>query len=196
VIAAGTLLGYDDQPAELTGHGPITAQHARELAADPTGTWRRLLTDPATGHLLDAGAHTYRPSMHLIDFLTARDGECVFPTCHQPAHRCHIEHCHPFDAGGPTTLWTHHPTGRSYHSQPRHRWPKPEKPTPESATDRHHREDQHYATHIARLRIQRTHARKTGNRNAHATADRDLKDTHTQRQRELRHRQDPNYPPF
>jgi hypothetical protein len=150
VIAAGTLLGYDDQPAELTGHGPITAQHARELAADPTGTWRRLLTDPATGHLLDAGAHTYRPSQHLIDFLTARDGECVFPTCHQPAHRCHIEHCHPFDAGGKTcpgnnalncdrhreskkpdapfrytilddgtTLWTHHPTGRTYHSQPR-----------------------------------------------------------------------------
>jgi hypothetical protein len=167
--------------------------------------------------------------MHLIDFLTARDGECVFPTCHQPAHRCQIEHCQPFDAGGKTcpgnnaltchrhneskkpdapfsyvinpdgsTLWTHHPTGRSYPSQPRHRWPQPEPdtPAPETETARHQREDQDYATHIAQLRIQRTRARKTSDRNAETAADQALKDTHTQRQRELRHRADPNYPPF
>jgi hypothetical protein len=161
VVAATTLLGLDDQPADLAGHGPITAQHARELAAAQDGTWRRLLTDPNTGHLLDAGTQTYRPSQHLVDFRTARDGECVFPTCHQPAHLCEIEHCPPFDAGGPTaphnnaitrkrhntckkpdapfsytinpdgsTTWTHKPTGRTYHNQPRQRWPQPPPPTP------------------------------------------------------------------
>jgi hypothetical protein len=106
VVTATTLLGYDDQPADLAGYGAITAQHARELAADPTGTWRGLLTDPNTGHLLDAGTATYRPSQHLVDFLTARDDECVFPTCHQPAQRCEIEHCLPFDSGGPTAPTT------------------------------------------------------------------------------------------
>src|SRR5206468_3387662 len=42
-VALSTLLGLDDQPGELTGHGPIPAVLARELAHDPTGTWRRLL---------------------------------------------------------------------------------------------------------------------------------------------------------
>src|SRR6185503_12962815 len=48
VVSADTLLGLDDQPAQLTGYGPITAQTARRLAADESGTWRRLLTDYAT----------------------------------------------------------------------------------------------------------------------------------------------------
>jgi len=103
IVPAGTLLGADDQPGWLAGYGPITAGHARAIASDPTGTWRRLLTDPDTGHLIDAGAHTYRPSQHLIDYLSARDGACSFPTCARPAHRCQIEHNRPFDDGGQTT---------------------------------------------------------------------------------------------
>jgi hypothetical protein len=55
-VAASTLLGADEQPGELTGYGPITAAHARRIAADQSGTWRRLLTDPATGALLDYAA--------------------------------------------------------------------------------------------------------------------------------------------
>ena len=31
-----TLLGADQQPCELVGHGPITAGHAREIATDAT----------------------------------------------------------------------------------------------------------------------------------------------------------------
>jgi hypothetical protein len=60
-VSADTLLGLDDQPAHLTGYGPITAETARRLAADSSGTWRRLLTDPNTGALLDIGEHRYRP---------------------------------------------------------------------------------------------------------------------------------------
>jgi hypothetical protein len=59
-VAASTLLGIDDQPAELDGHGPIPAVLARALAVDPTGTWRRLLTDDH-GRLVDVTSHTYRP---------------------------------------------------------------------------------------------------------------------------------------
>lgn len=97
VVQASTLLGADEDPAHLRGYGSITAQMARAIAADPTGTWHRLLTDPSTGHLLDAGTRTYRPSQHLIDYLNARDDGCSFPTCHAPAERCEVEHCVPFD---------------------------------------------------------------------------------------------------
>ena len=47
------LSGVEDEPGWLDGYGPITAQHAREIAADPTGTWRRLLTDPIFGQVID-----------------------------------------------------------------------------------------------------------------------------------------------
>jgi hypothetical protein len=46
-VPLSTLLGVDDSPAYLHGYGPITPDVARRLTAD--GTWRRLLTDPATG---------------------------------------------------------------------------------------------------------------------------------------------------
>jgi hypothetical protein len=44
-VALSTLLGLDEQPGELDGTGPIPASVARRIAADETGTWRRLVTD-------------------------------------------------------------------------------------------------------------------------------------------------------
>jgi len=102
VVSADTLLGLDDQPAQLTGYGPITAQTARRLAADESGTWRRLLTDPDTGALLDISEHRYRPVQRLRDFVNARDDVCAFPTCNQPGYRCEYEHIEPFARGGRT----------------------------------------------------------------------------------------------
>ena len=101
-VAADTLLGLDDQPGHLTGYGPITAATARRLAADESGTWRRLLTDPDTGALLDISPHRYRPPQRLWDYLSARDDVCAFPTCQQPGYRCEADHTMPFDQGGPT----------------------------------------------------------------------------------------------
>ncbi len=87
-----TLAGIDDLPGHLAGYGPITADQARALAAD--GAWRRLLTDPATGVLLDYGHTVYRPPQALQDFVRARDVTCTFPTRHTPAHRTEIDHHH------------------------------------------------------------------------------------------------------
>ncbi|HEU5271891.1 MAG TPA: DUF222 domain-containing protein [Jatrophihabitans sp.] len=103
IVGADTLLGLDDQPAQLTGYGPITAETARRLAADESGTWRRLLTDRDTGALLDIGAHRYRPPQRVRDFLAARDDVCVFPTCNQPGYRCEPDHTIPYANGGPTS---------------------------------------------------------------------------------------------
>ena len=102
VVSADTLLGLDDEPADLAGYGPITAETARRYAADESGTWRRLLTDPDTGALLDIGRDSYRPAQRLRDFVQARDGVCCFPTCGQPGYRCEFEHIVAFSEGGQT----------------------------------------------------------------------------------------------
>jgi Domain of unknown function (DUF222) len=102
VVAADTLLGLDDHPAHLTGYGPITADTARRLAAEESGTWRRLLTDPDTGALLDISPHRYRPAQRVRDYLSARDDVCAFPTCNQPGYRCEPDHTIPYAQGGAT----------------------------------------------------------------------------------------------
>ena len=62
VVAATTLLGLDEDPGELAGHGPITAEMARAVAGD--ATWTRLLTDPISGIVTDYGTTRYRPPHH------------------------------------------------------------------------------------------------------------------------------------
>ncbi|HEU5271790.1 MAG TPA: DUF222 domain-containing protein [Jatrophihabitans sp.] len=113
-VAADTLLGLNDQPAHLTGYGPITADTARRLAAEESGTWRRLLTDPDTGALLDISEHRYRPPQRLRDFVSARDDTCAFPTCQQPSYRCEPDHTVPFAQGGPTRRDNLAPTCRRH----------------------------------------------------------------------------------
>jgi len=105
-VAATTLAGAHDKPGELTGYSPIPAAMARELAAD--GTSRRLLTDPATGALLDHGRTTYRPPAALADHVRARDKTCQFPGCRKPAKQCDIDHLTPFpqDPTNQTNLGT------------------------------------------------------------------------------------------
>jgi hypothetical protein len=74
----------------LEGYGPITAQAARRIAGH--GTWRRLLTDPASGVLLDYGTTRYTPPVDLLEHVHTRDGTCRFPTCSRPARLCQFDH--------------------------------------------------------------------------------------------------------
>lgn len=97
-----TMLGLAQNPAQLSGFGPIPASIARRLAAD--GKWRKFITDPATGNLLDCGRESYLPSQPLIDFLTARDRICRFPSCSQPARISDIDHAQSWESGGATNI--------------------------------------------------------------------------------------------
>ncbi|HVX89504.1 MAG TPA: DUF222 domain-containing protein, partial [Gemmatimonadales bacterium] len=89
-VALSTLMGLDEHPGELAGYGPISADQARALAAG--GVWRRLVTDPLSGQVLDVGRTRYRPPTSLIDHVTARDQVCAAPACSVPAHHCDIDH--------------------------------------------------------------------------------------------------------
>ena len=100
-IPVMTLLGHDDAPAELAGHGPIDLDTARALAAGALG-WDRVLVHPISGHVL--AVDRYRPSEHLRRTLRVRDEHCRFPGCRQPAPRCDIDHTIAREHDGPTEV--------------------------------------------------------------------------------------------
>ncbi|HEV2089187.1 MAG TPA: DUF222 domain-containing protein [Cryptosporangiaceae bacterium] len=113
VVPITMLMGLDETPGELVGYGPIPAPQAREIAAE--GTWRRLLTDPASGTLLDHGRRTYSPPVGLADFVRGRDVYCRFPTCRQPARRADLDHAVPYADGGDTSAGNLHASCRHHH---------------------------------------------------------------------------------
>jgi Domain of unknown function (DUF222) len=127
-VPISTLLGIDDQPAHLTGYGPITPDVARRLAAD--GVWRRLVTDPVTGSLLDYGTTRYAPPADLADFVVARDRTCRFPTCTWPAESCDVDDTTPAGNGGPTSPGNNGPLHRPHHVDKTHHGWRLDQPEP------------------------------------------------------------------
>jgi hypothetical protein len=95
-VAASTLLGMDDQPADLDGYGPIDAVTARTLAA--SGVWQRVVTDPLSGTVLDLGRTRYRPTAALAEHVRVRDRRCVAPGCVVPATHADLDHTRPYHA--------------------------------------------------------------------------------------------------
>ncbi len=97
-VPASVLLGISGGPGELAGYGPVSAETAREIAAD--ATWRRILTDPIDGTALHVGSQTYRPPIGLDRFVKARDGSCRFPGCNWPSYACDLDHTVSHPQGG------------------------------------------------------------------------------------------------
>ena len=93
-----------DAPVLTAGgrSAPVPALLARALAAG--GTWRRIVTDPLSGAVLDVGRTRYRPPAALADLVRARDRSCTHPGCEVPARRCDLDHLRPWARGGTTSL--------------------------------------------------------------------------------------------
>ncbi|WP_349665748.1 DUF222 domain-containing protein [Arthrobacter sp. zg-Y919] len=100
LINAETLFGADDQPAELHGYGPISAEAARRLARNAAG-WTGLAQDPHTGEILGVGRRRKVPA-GLRRWLRARDGTCRFPGCRVNTAVSDIDHTIDWAKGGPT----------------------------------------------------------------------------------------------
>jgi hypothetical protein len=127
-VAYTTLIGVDDQPAHLEGYGPITADVARRLAGH--GVWRRILTDPATGAVLDVGRQRYAPPPELADHVIVRDRSCRFPTCTRPAESCDLDHTIPWEHGGTTSAGNLGPVHRGHHNDKTHHGWQLQQPEP------------------------------------------------------------------
>lgn len=96
-----TLLGLAENPGQLAGYGAIPAAVARQLASD--ATWKRFITEPQSGNLLDFGRESYQPPQALKDFLIARDRTCRFPGCRRSALLSDLDHAQSWDSGGATS---------------------------------------------------------------------------------------------
>src|SRR6266508_1345933 len=102
LVPATTLLGVRDDLAELAGYGPIPASMARRIAGE--GTWRRLLTDPATGTVLEAATRRHDPPAQVSETVIARDQTCRWYGCRMPARRCDRDHGVKHKHSGETKL--------------------------------------------------------------------------------------------
>lgn len=132
VVPIDTLLAESAEPGNVAGVGPITASEALQLAGignlggcgcrdiSPRPhdvVFRRLLTDPDTGYLLDVAERQYRPSAQLDRSIRSRDGVCRFPGCNRPAATTRsgtdLDHTIPWPRGqttaaNPAVLCRHH----------------------------------------------------------------------------------------
>jgi hypothetical protein len=109
LLGAGSNTGPDnagaDQPAHLSGYGPIPADLARRLAvaaAEAEAAWlRRLYVAPSTGRLvaMDSTRRTFPAG--LARFIEVRDQFCRTPWC--DAEIRHTDHAVPHHENGPTS---------------------------------------------------------------------------------------------
>ena len=101
VMDLDTLRGEADQIAIVDGQ-PVPGEVGREIASF-AAWWRRLVTEPVDGHLLDYGTKTYLPEP-LRRFVLARDGGCRNPGCTtRAASRMQMDHAEEFPTGASDT---------------------------------------------------------------------------------------------
>ena len=127
LVDAAVLAGlHPDGSAWMQAGSGVAEALGREdlirLLADPATdpTFRRLVTDPATGALVDRGALRYPISTSLGAWIAARDVTCRFPGCARRAARCDVDHATDFAVDGPTTVANTGALCRRHHNRKTH----------------------------------------------------------------------------
>jgi hypothetical protein len=96
VVDLETLRDEADHVALVDG-SPVPGSVGRDWAQH-AATFRRMVTDPVTGHLLDKG-RVYL-ARDVRDFVLHRDGGCRVPTCGiRHRDRLQVDHATPYPAG-------------------------------------------------------------------------------------------------
>lgn len=122
VVSLSTLLGLDEQPGELVGHGFVSATQARQIACVAGSTWRRLVVDPADGTALELSTTRYRPTAAMAEQVAALDGVCQAPGCTVPASRCDLDHSRPWPSGDTSTANLRSRHRRHHNHRTRRTW--------------------------------------------------------------------------
>jgi hypothetical protein len=132
VVALTTMLGLDDQPGEIPGHGFVSAALARSIAGATGSVWRRLVTDPLDGTALELSTTRYRPTLQMAQQVAALDGTCQAPGCTVPADRCDVDHEVPWPTGTTTVRNLRSRHRRHHNHKTRGTWKA--HPRPDGAT--------------------------------------------------------------
>lgn len=106
-------------PGTVNG-APVAPDVARQLVGSGHSTVYRLLTDPATGVVLDHAAEKYTIPDPLRTALVEKWQFCTLPGCDRSAVKAEIDHIVPFNHsnprdGGLTTMQNLHPLCRQHH---------------------------------------------------------------------------------
>jgi hypothetical protein len=99
-IPLATAAGHSEEPALLTGHGPVDTNLARCLLAKAPA-WNLVLVNTTTG--APVSVTRYRPSAELQRFIDLRDERCRFPGCTMKPWRCDTDHTIDAALGGETS---------------------------------------------------------------------------------------------
>lgn len=83
----------------IPGHGYLSPEHVRELAAEAGGVFHRLVTDPLDGRVVERSITAYRPDAAMRTQIRAADLFCRAPGCRVPAHKCQLDHEVPYVDG-------------------------------------------------------------------------------------------------
>jgi len=92
-----------EMEAQLVGHGPIDPAKARQVFLDATG-FRRVITDPVRGVVLDLDRRTYRSTKAQRDWLVLQHGTCARDGCDRLALDADLDHEQMWSRGGPTDI--------------------------------------------------------------------------------------------
>lgn len=117
-MSLAAYTAFTDDPAELTGHGIITAELARALQKSIRSL--AVVVTNTHGNAVAVGSTIYVPNQTTTDQTVTAAGTCRFPACRIPAARCDLDHRVPFDhdragRGGPTDPSNLDPTCRNHH---------------------------------------------------------------------------------
>src|SRR5690625_4414062 len=98
-----TLLGENDLPAWIPGHGPLPAGMVKAWLADPEAAkfLRRMYTRPTDGQLVALESRRRRFPDGLANMILLRDDTCATPGGNSPIED--TDHRQPWAAGGPTS---------------------------------------------------------------------------------------------
>lgn len=97
IVPLDALLDPDSTAvAYLPGFGPISADHARDIAAAEGTTIHRLLTDPADGRCVERSVASYRPDAAMLAQLRAADRTCRSPGCRRAVAHAQPDHVQPW----------------------------------------------------------------------------------------------------
>lgn len=117
-----TLIGLDDNPAEIPGWGPVISDIARQIVdRRPDQTWRYVITDPDTNHPTHTGVTRRRPTTAQRRHVEAHNPTCVFPGCRRPATDSHLDHTFNHAHGRPTHLANLGPLCSPHHLTAKHK---------------------------------------------------------------------------
>ena len=108
----------EDGVAEVIGKHSIflSGQEARTLALTPGSTLYRLVTDPATGALLERSTTAYKFDKAMRAHIIAADVFCRIPGCLRPASRAQIDHVQEYGTqGGHTCISNGQPLHEPHH---------------------------------------------------------------------------------